>query len=114
MNQVTFSEQSLEELNKLKIQEQMRVVEQISNLTTEQLADPQEPLGRFTRDGKPFYRLRIGHFRCYFEVRKDELYSHYFLHQNTLKDFVFRNKFPFHEIKDIGAEKSEEVITENK
>ena len=104
MYQVTFSNQSLETLNKLDINEQMQVIEKITSLTSEQLAHPREPLGTFSRDGKPFYRLRIGHFRCYFEVKDNILFSHYFLHQNTLQDFIFRNKLPLSEAMDTHAE----------
>jgi mRNA interferase RelE/StbE len=70
----------------------MKLVDTVSSLTPEQLEHPREPLGRFRRGGKTYYRVPTGDFRCYFEVRGDTLYSHYILHRNTLTDFIFRNK----------------------
>lgn len=97
MFQVNFSEQSMAELNKLDVLQQMQLVEQISNLTPEQLASAKEPLGRFNREGQTFYRLRAGDFRCYFEVNGDQLSVNYLLHKNTLTDFIFRTKLPITE-----------------
>lgn len=98
MFQVTFSEQSIGELNKLDKLEQMEVIEPLSNLTTLELANPREPLGRFSREGTTFFRLRAGDYRIYFESRTEELlYTHYILHRNSLTDFVFRTKLPISE-----------------
>jgi mRNA interferase RelE/StbE len=97
MYQVTFSEQSMRELNKLDKLAQMTVIEPISRLTPEDLANPREPLGRFSRDGKVFYRLRSGDVRFYFEVTTDKLHTHYILHKDSLEDFLFRTKLPVSE-----------------
>ena len=98
MYQVTFSEQALLELSKLGTREQMQLIEPISNLTAVELAQPKEPLGRFHRADKIFYRLRAGDFRVYFEVlNEDTLLCEYILHKNTLTDFVFRTKLPVSE-----------------
>jgi len=98
MYQVTFSEQSLQELGKLSTREQMSLVESISNLTPTELDHPKEPVGRFHRNAKTFYRLRAGDYRIYFEVIEHEtLYCEYILHKNTLTDFVFRTKLPISE-----------------
>lgn len=94
MFQVTFSEQSLNELRKLDMHEQMALIEPISNLTPAQLANPREPLGRFNREGKIYYRLRANDFRVYFEVDEDTIISHYILHKNSVTDFLFRTKLP--------------------
>lgn len=94
MFQVTFSDQCMRELNQLPIPEQMELVEAISSVRDDQLENPREPLGRFTRDGKTFYRLRAGEYRCYFEVDGQVLRCDYFLHKNTFSDFVFRAKLP--------------------
>ena len=48
MYQVTFSEQSMRELNRLDKLAQLVVIEPISRLTPEDLANPREPLGRFS------------------------------------------------------------------
>jgi mRNA-degrading endonuclease RelE of RelBE toxin-antitoxin system len=98
MYQVTFSEQAMHELSKLETREQMHLLEPISNLTATDLARPREPIGKLSRDGKVFYRLRTGDFRVYFETRDgDTLYCEYILHKNTLTDFVFRTKLPVSE-----------------
>lgn len=98
MFQVTFSEQALRELSKLETRDQMQLIEPISNLTAVELAHPKEPLGRFHRDEKTFFRLRAGDFRVYFEIQgNDTIYCEYILHKNTLTDFVFRTKLPVSE-----------------
>lgn len=95
--QVTFSEQAMRELNRLDKLAQLDVIEPISTLKPSDLAHPREPLGRFHRGGKEFYRLRCGEFRFYFEVRRDTLHVDYILHKNSLEDFLLRNKLPVSE-----------------
>ena len=98
MYQVTFSEQSLHELNQLDKLTQLELIEPISNLKQSDLEHPREPLGRFNRRGHEFYRLRAGDYRFYFEVRTgDVLHTHYILHSNSLEDFLLRNKLPVSE-----------------
>jgi mRNA interferase RelE/StbE len=94
MFQVTFSDQSLQELAKLGKLEQLDVIEPLGNMTAAQLANPREPLGRFHRDGKELYRLRSGDFRIYFEAQGETLITHYILHRKSLQDFLFRSKLP--------------------
>ena len=97
MFQVNFSEQSINELNQLDTQTQLMLVEIFSNLTQEQLDSPSDDIGRFSRNGKTYYRVRAGDFRIYFEQDKGSLFAHYILHKNTLSDFVFRFKLPITE-----------------
>jgi mRNA interferase RelE/StbE len=97
MYQVTFSEQAMRELNQLDQLAQLDAIEPISGLRPEQLAHPREPLGRFHRGEKEFYRLRAGDFRFYFDVRGDTLHVAYILHKNSLEDFLLRNKLPVSE-----------------
>ena len=97
MYQVTFSEQSMRELNRLDKLAQLVVIEPISRLTPEDLANPREPLGRFSRSGKTLYRLRSGDFRFYFEVSADTIHTHYILQKDSLEDFLFRTKMPVSE-----------------
>jgi len=97
MYQVTFSEQSMRELNKLDKLAQLVVIDPISRLTAAELADPHEPLGRFSRGGQVFYRLRSGDFRFYFELRGETLHTQYILHKDSLEDFLFRTKLPVSE-----------------
>src|SRR5580692_9241388 len=95
MQQVTFSEQAMRELNKLEQLAQLEVIEPISGLKSEDLAHPREPLGRFHRGGREFYRLRANDFRFYFEKRgESQLHVQYILHKNSLEDFLLRNKLP--------------------
>ena len=95
--QLTFSDQSMAELNKLNKIEQLQLIEQLSSVTMDQLVRGASHVGKLQREGKTFYRLRVGEFRIYCEIREDTLYSHYILHQHSLADFVFRFKLPFAE-----------------
>ena len=98
MFQVTFSEQSMQELNKLDQLAQMEAIGPISNLKAADLEHPHEPLGRFHRAGRALYRLRSGAHRFYFEVHgSDTLHVVYILHKNSLEDFLLRNKLPVSE-----------------
>ena len=87
----------MHELNQLDKLMQLEVIEPISSLKASDLAAPREPLGRFHRAGKEFYRLRAGEFRFYFEVSGDTLHVTYILHKNSLEDFLLRNKLPVSE-----------------
>jgi len=97
MYQVTFSTQAMGELNRLDKLAQLGVIEPISMLKPSDLANPREPLGRFHRGQREFYRLRASDFRFYFEVRGDTLQVDYILHKNSLEDFLLRNKLPVSE-----------------
>ncbi len=95
MYQVTFSEQSMHELNRLDKLQQLEAVEPISLLKPADLEHPREPLGRFSRAGQSLYRLRSGDHRFYFETKgADILHVLYILHKNSLEDFLMRNKLP--------------------
>lgn len=97
MFQVTFSEQSLSELEKLPTMKQLAVINPLSNLTEFQLNHPEEPLGTFKRGGKTVYRIRSGDHRIYFEREGGSLKTICILHKNTLTDFVYRTKLPISE-----------------
>ncbi|CAI8291303.1 MAG: Uncharacterised protein [Opitutia bacterium UBA7350] len=94
MFQLNFSEQSMQELNKLDTRSQMEVVEVVSSLTHNELDKPSDRIGRFHRSNKTLYRVRAGEFRIYFERQGDALLAHYILHRNTFTDFIFRSKLP--------------------
>lgn len=104
--QVTFSDQSMLELNKLTMEDQLMLVDRISNMSSDQLADPDDSIGRFNRDGRTYFRVRAGDFRCYFEIRGNTLFSHYILHKNSLTDFIYRNKLPVTEETMVEQSKS--------
>lgn len=97
MFQVTFSDQSIEELNKLDKLSQMQILESFSSIRSEDLENPGESLGRLKRGNQTFYRLRSGEFRIYFEVKGHTLLSHYILSQHSMADLVFRLKLPMSE-----------------
>ncbi len=97
MFQVTFSAQSMHELNRLDKLAQLEAIEPISKIRPADLAHPREPLGKFHRNGIDLYRLRAGEFRFYFEVKGDTLHTHYILHKASLEDWLFRMKLPVSE-----------------
>src|SRR5690554_1521661 len=80
--QVTFSDQSMTELNRLPMEEQLALVDRISTLSSDQLAKPDDNIGKFHRSGRTYYRVRAGEHRCYFEIQGNTLFSHYILHKN--------------------------------
>lgn len=106
MYEVTFSEQAMHELNQLEMNEQLGLVEQIGAVSAGQLANPKEPLSRFSREGINFFRLRAGDYRFYFVVQANQLFCHYILHKNTLADFVFRNRLKLTEDQAIEQNQS--------
>ena len=87
----------MRELNKLETLAQLEVVDPISSIKSADLEHPREPLGRFHREGRSFYRLRAGDHRFYFEVNGDTLHVNYILHKNSLEDFLLRNRLPVSE-----------------
>jgi mRNA interferase RelE/StbE len=97
MYQVTFSAQAMLELNRLDKLAQLALIEPISNLTPADLERPREPLGRFHRHGRGYYRLRAGDHRFYFDAVEETLHVIYILHKNSLEDFLLRNKLPVSE-----------------
>ena len=106
MYQVTFSDQSMNELNKLDTLSQMELVESITDLTPRDLHDMDDRLGRISRNGSTYYRLRAGEFRIYFDIKNDILFSHVILDKNSMADFIFRTKLPFKEEQAIEQHQS--------
>lgn len=95
MLEVTFSDAALDELQRLPQLEQLDVIEPLTRLTDEELKAPREPLGRFQREGRTYFRLRTGDLRAYFELLGAErLHVHYLLQKNSFSDFIFRAKLP--------------------
>ncbi len=87
----------MRELNRLDKIAQMEALEPISRVKPSDLANPREPLGKFHRGGKDFFRLRAGAFRFYFEAKGDKIHTHYILHKDSLEDALFRLKLPVSE-----------------
>lgn len=97
MYQVNFSDQAMRELAKIPTLEQMEVVEAFTSLTPELLNTGRSDLGKVTRAGLTYHRLRVGEFRIYFESNETSLIAHYILHRHTLTDFAFRSRLPLSE-----------------
>ena len=104
--QVTFSDQSMGELNQLPITVQMPLIEQFSALSERDFRRGREDIGRFERGGRTFYRLRAGEYRIYFEAQGDVLHAHYILHSHTLADFIFRTGLPYKEERLLEQDQS--------
>lgn len=98
MHQLTFSDQSLAELDKLDKDQQLQFVSLISDVAMKEVASKRPTLPMFQRDGKIYYRIKIGTSRVYVEkTSSDSVFCHYILPQYTLSDFLFRTKFPVSE-----------------
>jgi mRNA interferase RelE/StbE len=94
MHQITFSEQSLLEFNKLEKFPQLQFIEDLSSFCDECLRKDFSNVKIFRRHGVDIYRCRVGDLRVYFEVREDVVFCTYILHQHTLSDFIYRAKLP--------------------
>ena len=94
MFQLTFSDQSMVELNALSQRDQLDLVDKLSSLSDDFLLSDNDSIGRVQRNGETFYRFRVGEFRSYFTRDGETLSCHCILHKNTLKDFIFRCKLP--------------------
>ena len=57
MFQVTFSEQSLNELNSLSQTDQLHLMDKLSSLTSDILSGENTSVGNFIRNGKVFFRI---------------------------------------------------------
>jgi mRNA-degrading endonuclease RelE of RelBE toxin-antitoxin system len=102
MYQLTFSAQSLAELEDLGRDQQLFILNQLGIIDFKRLEN--DPVfGKITRDGTVYYRIRMDDLRIYFEKRNDNLHVHYILPKHTWNDFVFRLKLPFTE--DMAIEK---------
>ena len=106
MFQVTFSSQSLSVLNDLPQSDQLKLMEHLSSLSNKILKDEDSDIGRFNRDGKIFYRLRVDVFRIYFERIGIALHCHYILPKNSINDFIFRCKLPTSEHSSLENHQS--------
>tara|TARA_B100001093_G_scaffold101073_1_gene93226 strand:+ start:2620 stop:2973 length:354 start_codon:yes stop_codon:yes gene_type:complete len=94
MFQVTFSAQSLRILNDLSQGDQLKLMDTLSSLSNDILSGSDSGIGKFNRNGKLFYRLRIEDFRIYFEKIDIALHCHFILPKNSFNDFIFRCKLP--------------------
>ncbi len=95
MYQVTFSDQSIGEIKKLEMAEQLSLIDQLSSLSNKAFKEPQKDLQKVQRDGTNFYRIKIGTLRIYLELKENNtLFCSYIIPQHTLTDFIFRSNLP--------------------
>ena len=106
MFQVNFTNRAMTELNKLGKLEQMEIVDALAGVTPKRLRDDAETFGRFERDGRILYRLRVDDWRVYFEADGETLLVRFVLHRKTLGDFVVRFKLPVNDEQAIEDHKS--------
>lgn len=106
MFQLTFSEQSMSEVNALGHAEQLGLMEKLGSLSDEVLQGTGGQVGNFYREGKLFHRFRIDDLRIYFERIDDTLHCHYVLRKNTFTDFVVRFKLPIADEQTLEKDQS--------
>jgi mRNA interferase RelE/StbE len=97
MHQITFSDQSLAEFNKMDKLVQLQFIGKLSGHCDECLRKELESVKKFRRGNADIYRCRIDDLRVYFELRENIILCTYILHQHTLSDFVYRNKLPIND-----------------
>lgn len=106
MNELSFSDQAMAELNKLSALEQMPLVEALSTITHEDLQKNKSRYGAFSRGGKTYYRLREGDLRIYFTENKGAIHCSHILCRHSITDFAFRAKLPVKEEHLIEQDKN--------
>lgn len=106
MYQVSFSNQSIGELNKFDPLFQMHIIEQLGNTDLAELKSSPS-VGSFQRDHTVYYRIRAKDLRLYFEFKSSSvIYCHYIIPQHTLTDFLFRFKLPVSEEQMVEQHQS--------
>lgn len=83
--------------------EQVAILGQLGDLRQQQFFNDHDPehCGQIHRNGKTFYRLRIGELRFYFEFQNDGIFCHYILPKHSFEDFCFRCRFPSKAESDV-------------
>jgi len=106
MFQLTFSEQSMAEVNALDHTAQLELMEKLGSLSDDVLQGEHGKVGSFHREGKLFHRFRIDDLRIYFERIEDTLHCHYVLRKNTFNDFLVRFKLPLADEQALEKDQS--------
>ena len=94
MHQITFSDQSLSEFNKLDKLTQLQFIDQLSQCCDECLKKKYDNVKKFRRDSRDIYRCRIDDLRVYFELQDAGVLCTYILRQHNLSYFLYRNILP--------------------
>ena len=103
MNELSFSDQAMAELNKLSPLDQMPLVDALSTVSPEELRQNKSKYGAFSRT---YYRLREGDLRLYFTENNGEIRCSHILHKHSITDFAFRAKLPVKEEHLIEQDKN--------
>jgi mRNA-degrading endonuclease RelE of RelBE toxin-antitoxin system len=106
MRQVTFSSQSLDVISSIPQIEQLSLVEKLSSLSGDILLEKRADIGKFTRKGKTYYRVRLDDFRIYIERNQTALHCQYILEKNSFQDFMIRCNLPSSEESVIEKHQS--------
>lgn len=106
MNELSFSDQAISELNKLSAIDQMPLVEALSTVLPEDLKKNKSQYGAFSRNGQTYYRLRVGDLRLYFTENKGAIFCSHILHKHSITDFAFRAKLPVKEEHLVEQDKN--------
>ena len=101
--QVNFSAQSMEELNRFTIGDQMELIGALANLRMEQFYGVADNgcFGRVQRGPLLFYRVRIGDMRFYLQFVDDGIFCNYILPRHSFEDFCFRCGFSSLDDKEL-------------
>ena len=99
MYQITFSEQSMREFNKMDKFAQLQFIDSLSNRCDAYMRHDTSDVKCFRRNGVEIYRCRIGDLRVYFEVNAENntIFCRYTLKEHTFLDFLYRMKLPLTE-----------------
>jgi mRNA-degrading endonuclease RelE of RelBE toxin-antitoxin system len=92
--QVIFNEVSAAELAALPVELQLEIMREFNVVPEDLDQAAHEKFGRLERDGRHLLRFRAKDYRIYFEKKDVGIEVHRVLHKNSLKDFLFRSKFP--------------------
>lgn len=106
MNELSFSDQAMAELNKLSALEQMPLIEALSTVNIEEIKQDKNKYGAFSRGKKTYYRLRKDDLRLYFTENDGGIYCSHILHKHSITDFAFRSKLPVKEEHLIEQDKN--------
>ena len=99
MYQITFSEQSISEFNRLDKSSQLQFLDDLSKQCADYWRGSGSSVHQFSREGKYIYRCRVGELRVYFELNdsRDAIYCRYTLREHSFLDFIYRMKLPVKE-----------------
>ena len=102
MFQIIFNELSAAEISALPKRLQLELLTEFQILPEDLDQLDSERFGVIEREGKKLCRYRAKNYRIYFAKTEEGVKVHRFLHNNTLRDFLFRSKLPVSEDAQLG------------